>query len=352
MDKISFPLIGDYGVPAMYLLSHIFKDQVIAPPPITQKTIELGVKYSPDFVCTPFKYTLGTMLESAEKGANILIQLGGGCRYGYYAELQEKILHDLGYDVRVINLITKGRPELKRILSSFKNINVKFKKRKLLYYGFIIMKMLKYMDKVDDYIRENKAFETTKGSFDALKEEMLNKLKKTKGLINLYRTYRTYFKKIKQVPLHKQDNYLRIGLIGELYTLMEPFANSYLEKDLATNKMSIKRFTTATYLIMKKKGIMKRAFKKNKDIKYTLGADGADNVMNTKWLCQQGYDGIIHIKSAFCTPEIGAMPIMSKIANEYDVPILFLTFDANTSEIGVKTRLEAFYDMLEMRKNK
>ena len=67
---------------------------------------------------------------------------------------------------------------------------------------------------------------------------------------------------------------------------------------------------------------------------------------------EHGYDGIIHIKSAFCTPEIGAMPIISKIAEEKDVPVLFLTFDANTSEIGVKTRLEAFYDMLEMRKKR
>ena len=46
------------------------------------------------------------------------------------------------------------------------------------------------------------------------------------------------------------------------------------------------------------------------------------------------------------------MPIINKLAGENDVPVLFLTFDSNTSEIGVKTRLEAFYDMLEMRKNK
>ncbi len=352
MNKISYPLIGDYGVPAQYLLSHIFKDQIVVPPPITSKTIELGVKYSPDFVCTPFKYTLGTMIESADKGANILIQLGGGCRYGYYAELQEKILHDLGYDVKVINLITKGKPELKRILGSFKNINVKFRKSKLVYYGFITMKMLQYMDKVDDYIRANIAFEVEKGSFDLLRDEMLEKFKETKGFTNLYKIYKYYFKQIKKVEVHKPDNPLKIGVIGELYTLMEPFANGYLEKDLANNNIEIKRFTTATYLLLKKKKIMKRAFRKNKVIKYHLGADGADNVMNTKWLCNHGYDGIIHIKSAFCTPEIGAMPIISKIAGEKDVPVLFLTFDANTSEIGVKTRLEAFYDMLEMRKNK
>ena len=75
MNKIAFPHMGDYYVPANYLLSHIFpKDIIIKAPKITNKTIEIGTKYSPDFVCTPFKYTLGTMIESLEEGANILVQ--------------------------------------------------------------------------------------------------------------------------------------------------------------------------------------------------------------------------------------------------------------------------------------
>ena len=85
---ISFPHMADYYVPAQYLFSHITNVKVLTPPKITNKTIELGSKYSPDFVCTPFKYTLGTLIESLEKGANVLIQFGGGCRYGYYHELQ------------------------------------------------------------------------------------------------------------------------------------------------------------------------------------------------------------------------------------------------------------------------
>ena len=83
-----------------------------------------------------------------------------------------------------------------------------------------------------------------------------------------------------------------------------------------------------------------------------MGADASDNIARSLEMCEKGYDGIIHIKSSFCTPEIGAMPIISKISNNYNVPIIFFSFDANTSETGIKTRLEAFYDMLEMRKDK
>lgn len=351
MSKVSYPLIGNYNIPCHYFLSHIFKN-VISPPPITNKTIELGTKYSPDFVCTPFKHTLGTMIESIEKGADTLIQLGGGCRYGYYAELQEKILKDLGYDVKVVNLITMGKTDYKRILKLFKEIDRNIKRKDLLYYGFITVKMIMYMDKVDDYIRENIAFEVQKGSFNSLKEEMLIKFKNIKGYFELKKIYKFYFNEIKKVKIHKPGNYLKIGIIGELYTLMEPFANKYLEDNLAKNNVQIKRFTTASYLLFYKKRILKKLFKKFKIIKYFLGADASDNVINTSYMCENNYDGIIHIKSAFCTPEIGVMPIISKIAYEKDVPVLFLTFDSNTSRVGVQTRLEAFYDMLEMRKNK
>ena len=44
------------------------------------------------------------------------------------------------------------------------------------------------------------------------------------------------------------------------------------------------------------------------------------------------------------------MPIISKVCNDYNVPLLFFSFDTGTSEVGIKTRLEAFYDMLEMRR--
>ena len=79
-----------------------------------------------------------------------------------------------------------------------------------------------------------------------------------------------------------------------------------------------------------------------------MGADALDNIYHTEWLCQNNYDGIIHIKSSFCTPEIVSMGVINKICQKYGVPVNFFSFDANTSEVGLVTRLEAFVDMLEM----
>ncbi|MDD4547816.1 MAG: 2-hydroxyacyl-CoA dehydratase [Bacilli bacterium] len=348
---IAFPRMGNYDIPAKYLLTNIFDVNIEDIPIITNKTIELGTRYSPEFVCTPFKYTIGTLIESLENGANVLIQAGGGCRYGYYSELQEQILKDMGYKFQFINLMSKGQKSLKKIYQELKKVDSNFNPIKALYYLIITIKMVKYMDKVDDYIRENIGFEVVPNSFINLQKEMLNSFYRSKTNIDLYFKYKFYFKKIKKIKINKPSNHLKIGLIGELYTLMEPFSNYELERELASYGMSIKRYTNVYYLLFQKGRMANKYVKYAKEyITYKMGADAADNIGRTKYLCKHNYDGIIHIKSTFCTPEIGAMPIISKICQEHKMPLLFFSFDANTSEVGIKTRVEAFYDMIEGRR--
>ena len=349
--KIGFPQVGNYSIPAKYLLSRIIDCEIIDAPSITQKTIDLGVKYSPEFICAPFKYTLGTLLEVIEKGANVVIQLGGGCRYGYYYGLQKTIIKDLGYDVKYINLVTAGYTDIRRICREFKSIDKNFSRIRGLYYLFIAIKMVKYMDIVDDYIRKNVGFEVVKGSMEHYNSLMLNEFLKVNNIFQLKKVFKEYFSLIKNVELNIPDKVVKVGVIGELYTVMEPFSNYFLEKTLASFNMSVTRFTNATYLLFKKRKFINKNIKKySKYVKYRMGADATDNIIRTVMMCRRGYDGIIHIKSTFCTPEIGSMGIINKICNRYDVPVLFFSFDANTSKVGLQTRLEAFNDMIEMRK--
>ncbi len=352
MDRvIAFPLMGNYHVPAKYLLSKISDCKVMDAPKITSKTIELGSKNSPDFVCMPFKYTLGTYIECLDMGANTLIQMGGGCRYGYYSELQEKILKDLGYDFEYYNLVSKGYADIFKIYNTLKKINPKLKKIKSIYHFIITKNMVKYIDKIEDYIRGNKGFEEVDGCFDKEFNDMLNSYLNNKGLISLYLRYKKYKKRIKNIKLKKIDKRIKIGVIGELYTLMEPFANYNIEDALYKFNVEVKRFTNVTYLLFEKGKKSKKYLKKLNNVKYKMGADALDNIYYTKYLIDNKYDGIIHIKSSFCTPEIGSMGIINKMCEENDMPVLFMSMDSNTSKVGMETRLEAFYDMIEMRKN-
>ena len=115
--------MGNYYIPINYLVTNITHCNVIIPPKITKKTIELGSKYSPDYVCVPFKYNLGNFIESLNNGANIILQAGGGCRYGYYAELQEQILKDLNYDFEFVNFIENNHVSIKNIYKFAKFLN-------------------------------------------------------------------------------------------------------------------------------------------------------------------------------------------------------------------------------------
>lgn len=340
--------MGNYDVPAKYLLGNILNAEIIDVPKITNKTVELGTRYSPDFICSPFKYTLGSLIEGLDMGANILVQYGGGCRYGYYSELQKQILKDLGYKFIMINLITAGKTDIKRIYKELKKIG-NINRFKSVYIAINTILLVKCMDKVDDYIRKNAGFEIEKDNFKNLKELYLKDLSNTKGIFDTLKIFKKYKRLFKEIKIDKPDNPIRIGIIGELYTIMEPFSNYNLEDKLISSGIEVTRFTNVDYLLFKKRKYIRKKLKKSKFIKNRMGADAADNICRTELMCKEKYDGIIHIKSSFCTPEIGAMPIINKICLKYNIPVLFMSFDTMTSEVGVNTRLEAFIDMLEMR---
>ena len=134
---------------------------------------------------------------------------------------------------------------------------------------------------------------------------------------------------------------------------MEQFSSNNIEDKLTNLGAVTKRYTTLTYLLVKKPLEMRNLLKKSKKyINYELGADGTTSVAHAIELADSGFDGIIHIKPFGCTPEENAVPILQKISIDKNIPIMYLTFDTQNSDTGLDTRLEAFYDMLCMKKKK
>ena len=85
-------------------------------------------------------------------------------------------------------------------------------------------------------------------------------------------------------------------------------------------------------------------------VKFDIGATANYTVAEALKYARNGLDGIIQVKSFGCTPELNAQTVLQNIGRDYKVPILHFSFDSQTSETGIKTRLEAFYDMLEAKK--
>jgi predicted nucleotide-binding protein (sugar kinase/HSP70/actin superfamily) len=81
-----------------------------------------------------------------------------------------------------------------------------------------------------------------------------------------------------------------------------------------------------------------------------VGGHGVNTVGNAELLSRQGLDGIVHIYPFTCMPEIIAQTAFYEIEKKHGVPIMTLIVDEMTGEAGYLTRLEAFTDMLEMRR--
>lgn len=343
-----FPQWANYSHAFKYLFEHGFDVKYMTPPPITKRTLELGSKNSPDYVCAPFKYCLGCYIEALHNGANCLMQIFGACRLNYYGELAEQILRDKGYQFQFFNMANIKWTSPKSIIENLKVVNPNVSLVKVVKALPTTLKIIKVIDKFDNYIRRNVGFEINDGEMEEIYKEFNSKLDNLKNKRELNKLNKVYYKKLKQVKLNKPTKTYKVGMVGDYYTVQEPFSNYFMEKELAKMGMEIFRDMNLTNTIVHNQWKKRRKVAK-KYAKYNLGATANFTIAETLMYARAGMDGIIQVKSFGCTPEIDAMPILQNISRDFKIPVLHFSFDSQTSETGVKTRLEAFYDMVLAR---
>lgn len=352
MNKIiSFPYLSNYYIPIKYLIEKTTKCKTIIPPPNNKETISLGSRYSPEAICMPFKYNLGNYINVLNSGATILIQAGGGCRYGYFAELQESILKDLGYNFTFVNLIKNNHISLTKMYKFAKNLNHKLNIITYIYYLIQSFLIIIYMDKLDKYLRKNMGYAKKPSLFKSLEKKMHQSyLQQKLSIYKIIKIYHKYKKEYQSIPIKNTTRY-KVLLIGELYTLMDSNSSHNLETTLIKEGIEVIRYTNLTYLLLLKKYCRHQLLKKGKKyLKYPLGADGTESVVHALEHAKNGIDGIIHIKSFGCVPEINAMPILNEISEEYRVPIIYLSFSDENNINNLDTKIEAFLDMIKYKK--
>ena len=302
---ISFPHMGNYHIPISAFLQRLFPEaRIMPPPPITRQTAAMGARHSPDFICEPFEYNMGNFIQALDRGANLLFQTGMGCRYGYYGELQEQILRDLGYKFQFLCL-SRERARPLAAYKSLRKLGSPLNFAQMVYTLLLTAEEIKSMEKLEKNTRES-----------------------TK----------------------KSKNPLRVGIVGDLYTVMEPFSNFDLERKLAARDIAVSRQMSVSFLLFGESEEV-RLRKTHGYLRHSGGANGLDSVAQSLAYARLGYDGVIHAKSFGCTPELNAMPAMMRLSEDLGIPILHLSFDTHSSETGLDTRLEAFIDMMEMRRN-
>lgn len=334
------------------------RNDIIIPKKPSKKTFQLGSFYSPEFICTPFKITLGTFIEGLEAGADELAMGGtqGTCRFGYYWPVQKMILEDLGYDCK---FITFDYHDPLQIIQVFKKISNNFNYYQTLKALRVAWIKNRYTDLVDKLTCYYRALEREKGTTDRIAVESFEKIVETKGIKNIKKLgkYLTeYFQE--NIDIFNDVNPIRIGIVGEIYVVLEPTLNLDVFKRLndlgvvCETPISLGKFTDiGIKLNVFKKEHHKIARKVAKPyLPYRVGGDAQESIGDSIIYKRKGFDGMVHLYPFTCMPEIISRSILPQISHDYEIPVLSLVVDEQTGEAGFQTRLEAFVDLLIRQK--
>jgi len=356
--KVTFPHMGQVYLAIKGLLDDLGVEVVI-PPSITERTLEIGTKLSPEMACLPLKINIGNYIESIEKGADTIIIAGscGPCRFGYYGVVQKEILKDLGYDVDMIIFDPPDadyRVFIERIRklagkNSWVNIAQAFKRASTI---------VKEADEMLDIALKKRAREVNKGDTDSRLYRFEREVVGKHGSHEILETIRKYKGILSQVEEKPGVSPLKIGLVGEIYTLIEPYVNLNIEKKLGYLGVEVYRSITLhewvkvhLSLDVKYRMSYKRILKKAAPyLNLCVGGHAWQTIANSIYYSECGLDGIIQIMPFGCMPEIVAESILPRVYQDYGTPIMTLVVDEMTGEAGYFTRLEAFVDLLEQRR--
>jgi len=353
--RVSMPHMGNIYIPLKTLFQRLDIDFVI-PPVNNQRTLSLGVKYSPEGLCIPFKLTLGNLIEAAGMGADTLLVPGGSgiCRLGYYAKIQEQIIRDLGYNVELIQLGV-SQHKLWGMLQIIKRLSNNAPWSKIISAFRFGLAKLNTMDRIERVVQKVRAVERIKGTANRLFTEAVNAIDKADDYATLKKAQIDYIDQLNQVTREPDFHPLIVGITGEFYVVLEPFSNLDVESELGKLSVEVRRTTFVSewtkfswFLnplgIDEKERIHKAAMPY---LKRDVGGDGWESV-GEKVLHAKEYDGIVHLAPFTCMPEIVAQNIMP--STKENIPVLTIICDEQIAKPGMLTRLEAFVDLLERKR--
>lgn len=354
---IAFPHMGNLHIVLKELLGG-FGCKVMAPPPISKRTLELGVKYSPETVCLPFKLTLGNFIEALEQGADTIITCGGvgPCRLGYYAAVQKGILERLGYEFRLITV----EPDLFDVIRNLRQVASGQSWRQIYYAFQQAGAKMSAMDHIEQQLNRVRPRAVEAGQAEIVWQQAVKSIDAARTVADARAAEKDAVDRLQALPLKSGVKPLKVGLVGEIYVMLEPFINQDLERRLSEMGVEVeKTMYLSQYVqahLLRKRSYMamyKVLFALAKPyLGHYVGGHGLKSIARTVQMGQAGYDGVIQAYPFTCMPEVIAKNILPQVSRDLDIPVLTLAYDEQSGEAGIMTRLEAFVDLLKYRRQR
>ncbi len=358
--KVTFPRMGTSWVAFKSLIESL-DAEVVLPTPVNRELVKFGVKHSPEFVCFPFKATLGELKSALDKGANTIIMAidCGPCRFGFYASVQERIFRDVGYkDFRLIPLDQADLLDFSWVKTLFEVNQVAglFKYSNFVKAVIFFLKKCLYLQNIHTAEGVFRAYEREQGITTKTVNRLLHKLDDANTLHEL-RHFKSVIKEdFNKIDLDKSRDVLKVGLAGEIYITLEPYVNLDIRRRLGEMGVELYQSLSLYDWIAHKLHVnFHRKWLEHVAKPYMPMDIGGEAV----WIIGQyidnakaGFDGFVHSYPFTCMPEITARTIITnKLKKKYDMPVIFFSFDEQSGVEGFRTRLEAFIDLMNARRN-
>jgi predicted nucleotide-binding protein (sugar kinase/HSP70/actin superfamily) len=370
----TMPHCGNYWIPFKGAAEQLGL-QFVVPPPITNETIALGSRYSPEGICLPFKVIIGNYLQTLDQGVNTIVFYtntqagskthggggGGMCRFRHYGHLQQLVMKKIGADVdfyvlgegpsviqQVKDMTGRGTWQIIRTLR-------------------VAIKKLRLIEIMEELSCRYHAVEKHRGATKKALKKGLNVLENTTNFGELKRfDPESVFAHIETAEREP----LRIGVVGEFYLLVEPTSNCHIYEMLGELGAEVHKHLSLSEAILRYPPsfvlgklmawwVNMRIPPRSETVKIaepyltcSVAGHGRESVADTIRFFREGYDGVLHLLPMGCMPEVTVRPILRKISEDYNFPVLSLSFDELINEGAIRTRIETFVDVIRLRKER
>lgn len=356
MPKITFPRMGEsYRTFKMFLED--LGNEVVVPPRPSKRTLDLGIRYAPEFACFPLKILMGTYLETIEMGVDTIVTTGGvgPCRAGEYAMLHHKILSDLGYKIKMIVIEPPRLHPVKFIKSIWALNKSGVSIRGIVAHIKRAWRKLQALDNLEKLSHMVRPKEISRGNTTRVYRKALEWIDQAYTTEQIIEAESAALESLNSIPQNPNRIVLKIGIVGEIYVLLEPASNLEIEETLGNLGVEVERsmfltgWTRDNTWNETAEGItVKEAA--SPYLPELIGGHGRDSIGNTVLYAKRGFDGMIQLAPFTCIPEIVARSILTKVSKDYNIPVLTFFLDEQTGKAGMTTRLEAFVDLLRRKK--
>jgi predicted nucleotide-binding protein (sugar kinase/HSP70/actin superfamily) len=354
-ERLAIPNLGNYTVALAAMV-----DGMGAEPWWSTYTndhaMALGIAAAPESVCLPFKAHLGHFLEADNAGVEnaLMVNSIGACRLNYYRGMLEDTLKGMGRKIRLFGLGFDGfKPPVFRyfdppIIPLLRAVSLGIEK-------------IRTIDTIELQTAYTRAREIRTGETSLLLEQCLRELSEIKNKTGVKCFHKELHRRFASIAIDKNRKPLRIGLIGEVSLLRDRQLNQNLEQILGHRGVETKNFFLLGGEIGNNFGISmgykqqtakQLAVVARPYLGCEVGGHARDSVAHTINCAQEGFDAMVHVCPTGCMPEVSIRPILRKVSEDMDIPVLELSFDEHTCALGVGTRVEAFLDILWSRRQR